>query len=248
MITLSSNPAIAEAFNSALAEYKLEGICPNAPEKLAVYYQLLCNYNEQMNLVGNTDFDDALVRHYIDSFAPLEQTQLFENVKTIVDVGTGAGFPGMVLAIIRPDWEVTLVDSLNKRLAFLKVVADTLSLTNVHFEHMRAEVAGHQPHLREQFDIALSRAVAPLNVLCEYLLPLVKIGGRMIAYKGPAAPIELAKATGVARKLGGAPSAAFGVNLPANTPWTRTLVTSRKIEITDPKYPRREGIPTKKPL
>ena len=220
----------------------------NAPMQLAQYHALLCEWNQHMNLMGNTDFADALLRHYADSYAPLSLCSLWEGVTQVIDVGTGAGFPGVVLAILRPEWTITLLDSQKKRLIFLETVARECGLSNVRFVHARAEDAGSSALYREKFDIAIARAVAPLPVLCELLLPFVHLQGRMICLKGPSGTQEIQEAYNASQLLGGGELTQYPVTLPTGTPWERMIITCNKIKNTETRYPRKAGIPSKKPL
>ena len=166
----------------------------------------------------------------------------------MVDVGSGAGFPGLPLAIARPDLEVLLLDSQAKRIAFLDAVVQALGLTQVRTLHNRAEDAGRAPELRESFDVAVARAVAPLGVLCELLLPLVRVGGRMICYKGPSAGEEWEAGNRAARLLGGTPLISHPVALPSQPDWRHQVVISEKNQKTLRQYPRKAGVPGRKPL
>lgn len=219
-----------------------------AAERLARYHAMLCDWNERMNLTGSTDFEDALDRHYLDSLAPLETDGLFPFGARLIDVGTGAGFPGMPLAIARPDLCVTLLDSLAKRLGFLSAVIEELGLVNVKLVHARAEDGGHDPKYREQFDIAVARAVAPLNVLSELLLPFVRVGGKMLCYKGPAARDEWAAGERAARLLGGGTPVLHPARLPSQPEWEHCVVAVQKTEKTVRQYPRKAGTPSRLPL
>ena len=219
-----------------------------APERLAAYHLLLADWNTRMNLTGDTDFETALSRHYLDSLAPLAMEGVFPAGASLIDVGSGAGFPGLPLAIARPDLQVVLLDSLNKRLQFLSAVVERLGLTNVRLVHARAEDAGRDPLLRERFDIAVARAVAPLPVLCELLLPFVRVGGHMACYKGPAAQEEWQAASRAAKLLGGGECAVRPVVLPTQPDWQHTLITCPKVQKTLRQYPRKAGTPSRQPL
>lgn len=221
---------------------------PRTPDRLWTYHTLLCQWNEHMNLTGETDFDTALDRLYMDSLAPLAIPGLFPQGATLVDVGSGAGFPGLPLAIARPDLEVLLLDSQAKRIAFLDAVIEALGLPNVRTLHSRAEDAGQNAELRESFDVAVARAVAPLNVLCELLLPLVRVGGQMICYKGPSAGEEWEAGNRAARLLGGGPLSSHPVTLPSQPEWRHQAVACEKNQKTLRQYPRKAGLPGRKPL
>ena len=214
------------------------------PERLETYFRLLMEWNEKMDLVAAAEEDELLDRHLTDSLTVLK-TGLLEGAKTLIDVGTGAGFPGMALALSCPETRVTLLDSQRKRLDFLAEVQTRTGADNVTLIHARAEDGAGRPELRESFDIAAARAVAPLNVLCEYLLPFVKPGGYALCWKGPAVSDEMEDGAAAARKLGGS------VEAPVTLAWegeNHLLVPVRKTETTLPQYPRKNGIPAKRPL
>lgn len=217
-------------------------------ERMVRYHELLADWNTRMNLTGDTDFETSIHRHYTDSLAPLKEAALFPEGASLIDVGSGAGFPGLPLAIARPDLQVTLLDSLMKRITFLQAVVDELGLTNVKLVHSRAEDGGRNPERREQYDIAVARAVAPLPVLCELLLPFVKVGGRMICYKGPSAQEELEAGAKAAKMLGGGPTERIPVVLPAQPEWQHCLLTCEKKVKTVRQYPRKAGTPSRSPL
>lgn len=219
-----------------------------APARLSRYHQLLCEWNARMNLTGDTDFAVALCRHYLDSLAPLRLEGLFAHDARLIDVGSGAGFPGLPLAIARPDLRVTLLDALQKRVSFLSAVVEDLGLTNVRLVHARAEDGARAPEHRERYDLAVARAVAPLPVLCELLLPFVAVGGRMLCYKGPAAQEELEAGGRAARMLGGGALDALPVFVPGQPDWRHLVVTCRKAEKTVRQYPRKAGTPGRSPL
>ncbi len=184
----------------------------------------------------------------MDSLAPLRFAVLFPENASLIDVGSGAGFPGLPLAIARPDLRVTLLDSLAKRVNFLSAVTEELGLSNVRLMHSRAEDAGHEAGLRERFDIAVARAVAPLPVLCELLLPFVRVGGRMLCYKGPSADAELEAGRKAARLLGGGGVETLPVPLPSQPEWRHCLLTCEKRGQTVRQYPRKAGTPARQPL
>ena len=219
-----------------------------AARRIAVYHAMLADWNTRMNLTGDTDFAASLTRHYLDSLAPLHWADLFEPGARLIDVGSGAGFPGLPLAIARPDLQVTLLDSLAKRIAFLTAVTEALGLTNVRLIHSRAEDGGRDSALRERFDVAVARAVAPLPVLCELLLPFVRVGGRMVCYKGPSAEGELAAGQKAARMLGGGRVENRPVFLPSEPDWRHCVLVCPKEAKTVRQYPRKAGTPSRQPL
>lgn len=217
-------------------------------ERLAIYHALLEDWNQRVNLTADATLETMLDRHYIDSLAPLMVAGLFPQKTKIIDVGSGAGFPGLPLAIARPDFEVLLLDSLQKRLKFLDAVISELGLTNVRTAHARAEDAGHDSALRERFDMATARAVAAAPTLMELLLPLVKVGGKAVCYKGPSAGDELQAGNRAARMLGGAPLQTLPVEVPGQPDWQHCVLVSEKRLITPRTYPRKAGTPAKEPL
>ncbi len=219
-----------------------------AAERLARYHALLCDWNGRMNLTGDTAMETALSRLYMDSLAPLALEGLFPIGASVIDVGSGAGFPGLPLAIARPDLKVTLLDSLAKRVAFLDEVVAQLGLHNVRTVHARAEDAGRDPALRDAFDVAAARAVAAAPVLMELLLPFVRAGGQTVCYKGPAAEEELRAAGRAARMLGGGEVRALPVAVPDQPEWQHCVLVCAKAQPTPARYPRKAGTPAREPL
>ncbi len=215
-----------------------------AKADMARYHALLLEWNEKIDLT-NVDEPDMAERHYLDSLLPLSVDGLFPDGARVIDVGSGAGFPGMPIAIARRDLRVTLMDAQRKRCDFLNAVREALPLENVTVVHMRAEDAGHAPGLREAYDLALARAVAPLCVLAEYLLPLVRVGGRAVCWKGPAVLTELDAAKTACTLLGGALGVRTRLDLPGREHYIQVL---EKREKTVPQYPRKSGTPARKPL
>ena len=220
---------------------------PETAEKLAVYHALLMDWNQRMDLTAVTEEDEMLDRHYVDSLAPLAVPGLLPQTGRVIDVGTGAGFPGMALAIACPQLHFTLLDAQQKRLTFLQAVIDEVGLTNVTLCHSRAEDGAHKPELREQFDVAVARAVAPLAVLAEYLLPYVRVGGRALCWKGPAVKDELTIGRRAAAMLGGVVETPALVSFPGRD-WEHVLLPICKREKTVRQYPRKAGTPSKLPL
>lgn len=216
--------------------------------RIVRYHEMLADWNTRMNLTGDTDFDTSLDRHYADCLAPLANRELFPEGASLIDVGSGAGFPGLPLAIARPDLQVTLLDSLMKRINFLAAVVEELGLTNVRLVHSRAEDGGRDALLRERFDIAAARAVAPLPVLCELLLPFVRVGGKMVCYKGPSASEELEAGRKAARILGAGNITTIPVVLPSQPEWQHCVLTCDKKQKTVRQYPRKAGTPSRDPL
>lgn len=213
-------------------------------EKFYDYMNLLLEWNEKMNLTAITEQDDIILKHFIDSMTILEY--LGEN-KKIIDVGTGAGFPGIPIAIMNKDKEITLMDSLNKRISFLEEVCKEIDLENVKTVHSRAEDLGRNTEFREKYDIAVSRAVANLSTLAEYMLPFVKVGGVCICMKGQDVKDEVRNSEVAVEILGGEIENIFEFCLPG-TDMGRSIVLIRKIKATSKKYPRKAGMPSKEPL
>lgn len=213
--------------------------------KLTLYGNLLVEWNEKINLTAITDPEGILYKHFYDCILFLKHINIPQNA-TLIDVGTGAGFPGMVLKIIRSDIEVTLLDSLNKRLIFLNEVIEKLSLTGIKTLHSRAEDAGKNKAHREAYDIATARAVANLPVLLEYCTPLVKKNGMFVSMKGPAAGEEAALCGNALKLLGLSQPDIIFEELPEND--KRAFVVLKKISQTPPKYPRKPSDISKQPL
>jgi len=238
---------IQDAFAESLAKLAVP-IDGKAARRLAQYHVLLCVWNTRMNLTGDTALTTALSRLYMDSLAPLALEGLFPDNADVIDVGSGAGFPGLPLAIARPDLSFVLLDSLNKRVRFLQEVVDTLGLTNVSCMHARAEDAAHQPALRERFLVAVARAVAPAPVLMELLLPFVRVGGHALCYKGPLAEEETASGIRAAAMLGGGTLVVKPVTVPDEPDWRHCVMYCPKEKPTQADYPRKAGLPAKAPL
>lgn len=213
-------------------------------EKFYKYMNLLIEWNEKMNLTAITEPNDIILKHFIDS---ITINKYIENNAKVVDVGTGAGFPGIPLSIIRTDLQITLVDSLNKRLIFLQEIKKELELKNIDIVHARAEEFGQNKNYRETFDIATSRAVANLSTLSEYLVPLVKIKGKCVCMKASDAEEEIKQAENAVNILGGKIVKVEKFNLP-NSDIGRTIIIINKEKSTNGKYPRKPGTPSKEPL
>lgn len=210
------------------------------------YARLLVEWNQKMNLTAITDYSDIVTKHFLDSLALAECGLPLENA-SLIDVGTDAGFPGLALKLQIPSLRLTLLDSLAKRLHFLKLVAAQLDIDDVAFCHMRAEDGGHNRTLREQFDIATARAVARLSVLAEYCLPFVKVGGVLAALKGPMAQEELETAEHAIAILGGRVREVRNVEIPFAA-LSHKIVLIDKVRPTPKQYPRKAGTPAKIPL
>lgn len=227
------------------------GLSDEMLRALDTYAAMLVKTNEVMNLTNITDDEGIAVRHFIDSLTLVpyireEQKRAGREDLCIIDVGTGAGFPGIVLKIAVPDIRLTLLDSLQKRLNFLDEVSSALGLGSVKTIHGRAEDAGHDPSLREKYDVSCARAVANLPVLCEYCLPFVSKGGAFLAMKGNVDDEE--KASGKALKILGGEKERTDRFLLPGTDMNRSIVVVRKIRSTPSRYPRQAGKPSKNPL
>ena len=216
-------------------------------EKLCRYHALLMDWNTRMDLTAVTEEDEMIDKHYVDSLMALTAPGLIPAQGKLIDVGTGAGFPGMPLAIACPGLSVTLMDAQQKRLNFLAAVIAELGLTNVTLLHARAEDGARNPALREQFDLAVARAVAPLSVLAEYLLPFVKVGGKALCWKGPALAEELGQGRKAAFLVGGKVEEAIPCAIPGRD-WQHQILPIAKVTHTAKTYPRKAGTPSKKPL
>ena len=214
--------------------------------KLNKYYEMLVEKNKVMNLTAITEYDDVVIKHFVDSIL-ISNAFDMENINSIIDVGTGAGFPGLVLGIFYPDVKITLLDSLNKRIKFLQEVVAEIDLKCVDTIHSRAEDYSQIKGVRESYDLAVSRAVANLSTLSEYCMPYVKVGGYFVSYKADNCDEEVEQAKSAIKKLGGVVDNIVRCKIP-NTDITRVFVVIKKISNTDKKYPRKAGLPLKEPL
>lgn len=239
-------PAVTDLLRRGLEEYGLTGRTdPRAAQNLSGYCRSLLDKNREINLTAITDPVDAANLHMLDCAALLSCAEL--EGRSLIDVGTGAGFPGMVLKILAPSLELTLLDSLNKRLDFLLEVCTALSLQGVRTVHGRAEEAGLDPQFREQFDFATARAVADLRILCELCLPFVKVGGRFLAMKSTGSVGEMEAAQPAIQILGGRVEQCFDYTIPGTEVAHRVIVVE-KTAPTPPNYPRRWAKIQKSPL
>ena len=237
------------AFEEILAARAAEAGIPLTAEQIgqfSVYHEMLLDWNTRMNLTALTAPEDVAVKHIIDSLTAYDAA-LFDGARTLIDVGTGAGLPGIPLAVYAPHLTVTLLDALNKRVRFLTEVTAAMGLQNVRCIHARAEEAARTAEHRAAYDIAVSRAVARLPVLIEYTLPFVRVGGTLLALKGRAYPEEQTEARRAAEVLGGGRITARPVHLPGLDD-VRAILTVTKERQTPAAYPRGGGAPTRRPL
>ncbi len=238
---------LKEEFSQKIQEYSNEiGVLLNEKQinQIYTYMNLLLEWNEKINLTAITKPEEIILKHFIDSMTIAKE---IEEEARLIDVGTGAGFPGIPLKIIREDMEVTLLDSLNKRILFLQEVINQLSLTKVEAIHSRVEEFGKNKKYRESFDYATSRAVANLSTLSEYLIPLVKVNGCCISMKGPDIKEEIQQSKKAILLLGGKIEKIHNFQLPKSD-IKRNVIVIRKVKQTPPKYPRKPGMAAKEPI
>lgn len=227
-----------QKLNITLTEYQ--------KEQFDRYYQMLVEWNKVMNLTGITDYDEVNLKHFTDSLTVVRTLDLNE-ICSVIDIGTGAGFPGLPIKIAFPNIKVVLLDSLNKRIKFLDAVAEELNLTGIETLHGRAEDYAKKKEYREQFDICVSRAVANLSTLSEYCIPFVKKNGYFVSYKSGSSDEEIKQSEKAVNILGGEIIKVDKFLLPG-TDMGRSLVNIKKLRNTPLKYPRKAGIPSKEPL
>lgn len=236
---------MSQIFESKLKEL---GITLNSTQKQQFdkFYELLIEWNQVMNLTGITEYEEVNEKHFIDSLSIVKAVDM-DSVATVIDIGTGAGFPGIPLKIAFPHLKMVLLDSLNKRVQFLNTVIDTLELTDIETIHGRAEDFAKQTQYREQFDLCVSRAVANLATLSEYCIPYVKQEGMFIPYKSGEIEEELQNSKKAVHILGGKIEDVIKFQLPG-TEIGRSFVKIRKVQNTSKKYPRKAGLPGKEPI
>jgi len=221
-------------------------LTPTQLNMFARYEDLLIEWNTKFNLTTITDPGEIRVKHFLDSLTCLRVVPEQGNF-SLIDIGTGAGFPGIPLKIINPSIKLTLAESIGKKAKFCRIAVEELRLTKTQVITIRAETIGQDQKFRECYDWAIARAVAPLPVLAEYLLPLVRIGGSMLAQKGGDVDIEISQSENAIKTLGGKLVSVIPISLPDGM-GERTLIHIRKITPTPEKYPRRPGVPKKKPI
>lgn len=217
-----------------------------ALESFKTYKSLLQEWNKKIDITTITEDVEVDIKHFLDSLTPIK-TQLFEGNEKIIDIGTGGGFPGLPLKIYNNNLKVTLLDSLNKRINFLKEVIESLKLKDIEAIHGRAEELSRTKEYREQYDICISRAVASLDTLSEYCLPFVKVGGHFISMKGPDVEEELKESYNAINTLGGKVIEVESIIIPQSD-IKHSLIIIEKVRPTSTKYPRGGGKPRKKPL
>jgi len=236
---------LVETLARGVGELNLE-ITGGQLKKFEKYYCMLVETNKRLNLTSVVDEREVALKHFVDSLTCLKAVS-FEDGISLLDIGTGAGFPGLPLKICRPEIWVTLVESLEKRVSFLRKVILELGLEKVTVLHVRAEELGHDKNHREKYDRVVARAVAELAVLAEYCMPAVKVGGYFLAMKGPKVDEEIEGARRAMEILGGEIKKNINFKLPLMGD-ERNMVLIKKIRCTPEKYPRRMGVPLKKPL
>lgn len=215
-------------------------------EQFLLYYEMLSEWNQVMNLTAITDYGEVMKKHFIDSISLVKAYDVSRE-SAVIDVGTGAGFPGLALKIAFPNFQITLLDSLRKRIQFLDEVIEKLHLSGAETIHGRAEDFARPEKLRERFDLCVSRAVANFSVLSEYCLPFVKVGGQFIAYKSEKALAEMEKSQRAVSMLGGRVKNQVEFCLPDSDIY-RNLLVIEKVKSTPKKYPRKAGFPGREPL
>lgn len=241
---------LLKKYNSAILQQDLQSfsLYPGELEicQFLRYYELLTEWNSFMNLTAITEFTEVIEKHFVDSLSLVSCMDLSE-IKTMIDLGTGAGFPGIPLKIMFPHLQVTLMDSLKKRIRFLETVVAELGLTDVELVHGRAEDFAKSPHYREKYDLCVSRAVANLSTLSEYCIPFVAVGGVFAAYKSEKAEQEAVSSQKAISLLGGNIEKQSDFILPG-TDLCRTMILIKKRKTTPLTYPRKAGLPAKEPL
>jgi 16S rRNA (guanine527-N7)-methyltransferase len=235
-----------ESFKKFTAQNLGISISNDQLNKFLLFEAILIKWNSQYNLTSITDHKDIIIKHFYDSLTCFKYVPL-NNKITLIDVGTGAGFPGIPLAIMNPEIQLTLVESVGKKADFCQIALQELEINNSRVLASRAETVGREPTHREQYDWAVARAVAPLSTLAEYLIPLVRIGGSVLAQKGVALQKEIRESKKAIFTLGGKIKETFPIALPEEM-GNRTLILVKKNKNTPSQYPRRPGTPKKNPI
>ena len=236
---------MSKIFDEKLKELRIE-LNENMKNQFDRYYELLVEWNKVMNLTGITEYEEVNEKHFIDSLSIVKVIDI-NKIDNIIDIGTGAGFPGIPLKIAFPHLKVTLLDSLNKRIKFLNAVIDELNLNHIETIHGRAEDYAKKTEYRENYDLCVSRAIANLSTLSEYCVPYVKVGGLFISYKSGDIDEEIVKSKPAIKILGAEIENVIKFKLPG-TDIHRSFVKIKKLSTTKKKYPRKAGLPAKEPL
>ncbi|HFU1153973.1 TPA: 16S rRNA (guanine(527)-N(7))-methyltransferase RsmG [Streptococcus agalactiae] len=234
-----------QAFYQVLIEHSIT-LTDKQKKQFETYFRLLVEWNEKINLTAITDKEEVYLKHFYDSIAPILQGYIDNSPLSILDIGAGAGFPSIPMKILYPEIDITIIDSLNKRINFLNILANELELSGVHFFHGRAEDFGQDRVFRAKFDIVTARAVAKMQVLAELTIPFLKVNGRLIALKAAAAEEELISAEKALKTLFSQVTVNKNYKLPNGDDRNITIVSKKKE--TPNKYPRKAGTPNKKPL
>ncbi|HEN9007664.1 TPA: 16S rRNA (guanine(527)-N(7))-methyltransferase RsmG [Streptococcus agalactiae] len=234
-----------QAFYQVLIEHGIT-LTDKQKKQFETYFRLLVEWNEKINLTAITDKEEVYLKHFYDSIAPILQGYIDNSPLSILDIGAGAGFPSIPMKILYPEIDITIIDSLNKRINFLNILANELELSGVHFFHGRAEDFGQDKVFRAKFDIVTARAVARMQVLAELTIPFLKVNGRLIALKAAAAEEELISAEKALKTLFSQVTVDKNYKLPNGDDRNITIVSKKKE--TPNKYPRKAGTPNKKPL
>lgn len=241
MVSVLSDNILEYGFKNLNLSYSEDII-----DKFEKYKEILKEWNQKINITAIENDEEIYIKHFLDSVVLFDENNIDEK-KSIIDVGTGGGFPGLPLKILNNNYNVTLLDSLRKRIDFLKIVISELKLEDVNLIHGRAEDYGQDNNYREKFDICVSRAVAPLNVLCEYCMPFVKVGGYFAAYKSESISEEILNSQNAINKLGGRIKDIKEIKIPG-TEIIRKIIIIEKTALTEKIYPRKAGKPSKDPL
>ncbi|HGD5587428.1 TPA: 16S rRNA (guanine(527)-N(7))-methyltransferase RsmG [Streptococcus agalactiae] len=234
-----------QAFYQVLIEHGIT-LTDKQKKQFETYFRLLVEWNEKINLTAITDKEEVYLKHFYDSIAPILQGYIDNSPLSILDIGAGAGFPSIPMKILYPEIDITIIDSLNKRINFLNILANELELSGVHFFHGRAEDFGQDKVFRAKFDIVTARAVARMQVLAELTIPFLKVNGRLIALKAAVAEEELISAEKALKTLFSQVTVNKNYKLPNGDDRNITIVSKKKE--TPNKYPRKAGTPNKKPL
>lgn len=236
---------MADKFEQQLMEMGIQ-LTEDQKNQFHKYYEMLVEWNKIMNLTGITEYDEVNEKHFVDSLSVIKAVDM-RKIQSVIDIGTGAGFPGIPLKIVYPHLQFVLLDSLQKRIKFLQAVIEELGLEDIKTLHGRAEDYAKKAEYREQFDICVSRAVANLSSLSEYCIPYIRVGGIFISYKSGEVDDEVKQSEKAVKILGGKIHEIIKFKLPG-TEIRRSFVKIEKVEQTKKKYPRKAGLPVKEPL